>query len=108
MFLFLRGLLEIETIAILIVACWFYDIKVKGKSPINYFFALYVGFHAAKWLDIFIKFFLKYGKTGLADFVPFWPVLIASIAVHAFFIYVFNHNKDQKDNDADDEDGIDN
>ncbi len=108
MFLFLRGLLEIETIVILIVACWFYDIKVKGKSPINYFFTLYAGASLAQLLYVIVKSFFKFGETGLADYIPFWFFLIISFFAHIFLIYVFKQNKDQKDNDADDEDGIDN
>ena len=35
MFLFLRSLLEIETLAILIVSCFAYDFKVKGKNELH-------------------------------------------------------------------------
>jgi len=92
MFLFLRSLLEIETLAILIVACFAFDFKVKDRNIIDYFLAFVVGGTLSKLLCVCVAEFFKYGETGLAIYFPFWIILIASIFAHKFFIYVFKHN----------------
>ena len=93
MLLFLRSLLEIETLVISIIACFAFDLKVKDKNIIDYFLAFIIGGTLSKLLYVCVTEFLKYGETGLAIYFPFWVILIASVFVHKFFIYVFKHNK---------------
>lgn len=71
MFLFLRSLLEIETLAILIVSCFAYDFKVKGKSTVDYCLAFSAGGTLSNLLYVCTNAFLKYGETGLAIYFPF-------------------------------------
>ena len=92
MLLFLRSLLEIETLVISIIACFAFDLKVKDKNIIDYFLAFIIGGTLSKLLYVCVTEFLKYGETGLSIYFPFWIILIASIFAHKFFIYVFKHN----------------
>ena len=98
MFLFLRSLLEIETLAILIAACFAFDFKVKGRNIIDYYLAFAAGGTLSNLLYVCANEFLKYGETGLAIYFPFWVILIASVGAHKFFIYVFKHNNKDHSN----------
>ncbi|MGN1034638.1 MAG: hypothetical protein ACI4PK_03520 [Oscillospiraceae bacterium] len=70
MFLFLKSLFEIESVAVLVVACWFYADQAE-KNSINYCFALYSGASLASILYTMVKSFFKWGETGIVDFIPF-------------------------------------
>jgi hypothetical protein len=70
MLLLLKSLFEIETVTVLVIACWFYADQAE-KNSINYYFALYSGASLAGILYEMVQYFLKWGETQMTFFIPF-------------------------------------
>lgn len=95
MLLFLKSLFEIETVSVLVIACWFYADQAE-KNSINYYFALYSGASLASILCTMVKSFFKWGETQMTFFIPFWIFLIISFFAHIFLVYVFKRKKERR------------
>lgn len=69
--MFLKSLIEVETLAFMSIACFILTFTHKGSGYIYYFATALSGAYAAKWFFQACGQILKWGSTALADFFRF-------------------------------------
>lgn len=89
--MFLKSLIEVETLAFMSIACFILTFTHKGSGYIYYFATALSGAYAAKWFFQACGQILKWGSTALADFFSVWYFLIVAVVVHAVLIYLLKH-----------------